>query len=378
MKTFTQLFLANWREFARDRMALFFTFAFPLIFIVLFGLLFGGNDSIEATVGIALNDQGPIGEQFVAQLEAVTSQPPAENSTENPYNGLEFVRGTQAELEQQLRAGDITALLVVPAGLSTAVQAQQTAPPLELQVDQSSQVTSPVLQGLIGGLLDSFDRQLTQTQPVLQMQVKPVLSDSLRGIDFLLPGILAMSIMQLGLFATAQPLIAMRTQGILKRLGATPLSRTALLLAYIALRIVIAFLQTVIIIAVGVWLFDVSIVGNWLQVFGYILLGTAMFIAIGFFIAAISRTEESGNAITNMINFPMLFLSGVFFPVDGLPDYLLLIVNAIPLTYTVDALRQAMIDAPPTYSATTNIAVQAAWFAVMSLLAVRFFKWDTR
>jgi ABC-2 type transport system permease protein len=103
-----------------------------------------------------------------------------------------------------------------------------------------------------------------------------------------------------------------------------------------------------------------------------------MFIAIGFFIAAVSRTEESGTAITNLVNFPMLFLSGVFFQVTGMPSYLQPIIKAMPLTYTVDALKQTMIGAPPVNGQLINLGVQLAWLVAMTVLAVRFFKWDAR
>jgi ABC-2 type transport system permease protein len=249
---------------------------------------------------------------------------------------------------------------------------------IELLVDQSQQSTAPFLQGLIGGIVDQVDRTITGSPPVLQLEVTPVLSENLDAIDFLVPGILAMSIMNLGLFATAQPLISLRTQGVLKRLGATPLPRSTLLAAYIAWRLTIAVLQTALIVGIGVVLFDVAMVGNWLAFSGWVLLGTLAFIAIGFFVAAIARTEESGIALVNLINFPMLFLSGVFFPVESLPGFLAPVVRALPLTYVADALRQTMLDAPPVNPQWINLTVQLAWLVAMAALAIRFFRWEPR
>jgi ABC-2 type transport system permease protein len=140
-----------------------------------------------------------------------------------------------------------------------------------------------------------------------------------------------MSIMNLGLFATAQPLIALRTQGVLKRLGATPLPPSTLLAAYVALRLTTALVQTTLIVGIGVVAFDVAMLGNWLMLAGWVMLGALTFIAIGFFVAAIARTEESGTAFINLVNLPMLVLSGVFFPVSSLPDFLRPLVRAMPL-----------------------------------------------
>jgi ABC-2 type transport system permease protein len=261
--------------------------------------------------------------------------------------------------------------------LSGAVSGGEQAS-VELLVDQSQQPSAPYLQGIVGGIVDQVDRSITGSQPVLQLDVAPVLAEGLSAIDFLVPGILAMSILNLGLFATAQPLISLRTQGVLKRLGATPLPRPTLLAANIAWRLTIAVLQTALIVGLGVVLFDVAMVGSWLAFIGWVLLGTLAFIAIGFFVAAIARTEESGIALVNLINFPMLFLSGVFFPVETLPGFLAPIVRALPLTYVVDALRQTMLDAPPVNPQWINLVVQVAWLVVMAALAIRFFRWEPR
>jgi len=377
LKTLKELYLANLREFSRDGMALFFTVAFPVLFILLFGMLFRNPGKFDDTVGIVLEDQGPVGGQIAAVLEALPAGQPGQDVKNNPFEKLTFERGSQADLADKLQKGDIQALVIIPAGTSDAAAAGQPTD-IQLQVDQSSQVFAPFIQGVLESVVKQADPVAGQVQPTLNVAVRPVLAASLKAIDYLIPGILAMSIMQLGLFATAQPLIALRTQGVLKRLGATPLPRSTLLVAYVALRLTIALVQMAIIVGVGIVVFDVSMVGNWFALVGWMMLGSLMFIAIGFFIAAISKTEESGNAITNLVNFPMLFLTGIFFPISGLPTLIQPIIKALPLTYTVDALKQTMIGAPPINAPIVNFGVQAFWLVAMTGLAIRYFKWDTR
>jgi ABC-2 type transport system permease protein len=377
LKTLKELYLANLREFSRDGMALFFTVAFPVLFILLFGMLFRNPGKFDDTVGIALEDQGPVGGQIAAILESLPAGQPGEDVEKNPFEKMKFERGTQADLADKLQKGDIQALVIIPAGTSAAAAAGQPTK-IQLQVDQSSQVFAPMIRGVMESVIKQADPVAGKVQPTLNLEVKPVTAASLKPIDYLIPGILAMSIMQLGLFATAQPLIALRTQGVLKRLGATPLPRSTLLVAYVALRLTIALLQLGIIVGVGMLVFGVAMVGNWFALLGWMLLGSLMFIAIGFFIASIAKTEESGNAITNLVNFPMLFLTGIFFPVTGLPTLIQPIIKALPLTYTVDALKQTMIGAPPINAPIVNFGVQAVWLLAMTGLAIRYFKWDSR
>ena len=273
--------------------------------------------------------------------------------------------------------GELDAVVVIPDGTTAAVTKGRRAA-VQLLVDPSQQSTAPLLQSIVAGIVDSTDRRVSRSQPVLTLQTKPVLAGSLRPIDYLIPGMLAMSIMNLGLLATAQPLIALRTQGVLRRLRATPLPISTLLAAYVALRLTTAGIQTALIVGIGVQVFDVAMLGNWLAFLGWVLLGTVTFIAIGFFVAAIARSEESGTTLTNLISLPMLFLSGVFFPVTSLPDFLAPVVRALPLTYVADALRQTMISAPPVNAQWLNLSVQVAWLVLMSALAMRFFKWEAR
>ena len=184
--------------------------------------------------------------------------------------------------------------------------------------------------------------------------------------------------MQLGLLATAQPLVALRVQGVLKRLRATPLPRTTLLTAYVAFRLTIALFQTMFSVALGRYAFKVAMVGSWWQFSGWVLLGTLVFLSIGFFMAAVSKNEESCTAIGFVLNLPMILLSGVFFPVNHLSRVWDYIIMLVPLNYLADAMRTTMVDAPPLHSATTNALVLGSWVVVMTALAVRFFSWESR
>ena len=377
MNAFSELYLANLREFSRDRTALFFTVAFPVLFILMFGLVFSRGSRLEANVGLVLEDQGAVAQQLATALESLPRGQPGQQPAENPYAELSFERGDRTALQGKLRRGDLHALVIVPIDTTAAVLNGQPGA-VVLEVEQSQQSIAAFLQGVVGSIVERTDRLLTKRQPVLDLEIKPALGVSLRPIDYLIPGMLAMSMMNLGLFATAQPLIALRTQGVLKRLGATPLPRSTLLAAYVALRLTIAVLQAALIVSIGVLLFDVAMLGSWLAFAGWVLLGTLTFISVGFFVAATARTEESGTALTNLISFPMLFLSGVFFPVTALPDFLRPVVRALPLTYVADALRQTMLSAPPINAQWVNLGLQVVWLVAMTGLAIRFFKWEAR
>ncbi len=424
MRALRKLYRANLTEFLSNKRALFLTIAFPVLFICIFGAVFTNQDKADATVGIAVEDaDDAIGKQIAHALDqAIKGDVDHDGSItttereKNPFSELTFKQGERSALIDQLRAGQLDAVIFIPAGLSKAAadakqreiaasaellrsrqppssgdfpppgvdagdHVRDPAPPathIVLTIDPARQLLRPVLEDLLTHILDAVQAGVSGQPQLLDVKTESVQARELRTIDYLLPGILALSIMQLGLFATAQPLVALRVQGVLKRLSATPLPRATLLTAYIAFRLTIALFQTALTVLIGRYAFKVAMVGSWWQFGGWIFLGTLVFLSIGFFMAAVSKNEESCIAMGNIINLPMILLSGVFFPVNHLSRVFDFIIPLVPLNYLGDALRQTMVEAPPIHTATTNALVLGAWVLVMTVLAVRFFSWESR
>jgi ABC-2 type transport system permease protein len=361
MKTFFTLYFSNLKEFSRNRFAMFWTIAFPVFFMLLFGVIFSGGGDSSYRIGVAVEDPGRIGSALVQAFQNVDI--------------LEVTEGSPDDLLAKLKHGDLNAVVVVPDGVSAAVMSGKTAD-IEVDYDPSNQVTSQILLTVVEKVLGGVEQGLAGRTALLAVQTETITATSLRTIDFLVPGILAMAIMQLGLFATAPPLVQMREQQVLRRLGATPLSRTMLLAAQVALRITIGLVQTALIILVGALVFQVQIVGNLLFLAGFVVLGALSFVCLGYFISTWGKTQEGVNGASQFINFPMMFLSGLFFPVDSMPHWIRPVVDAMPLTYLADAFRQIMVGAAPLHPLGTDLLVLLVWLLICAVLAVKFFRWE--
>jgi len=235
----------------------------------------------------------------------------------------------------------------------------------------SQQVVLPIVRQVV----DGFDRVIAGAPPLIQVENRPLQSRHLRAIDYLVPGILAMALMQLGIFAAA-PLVVDRQNRVLKRLGATPLRRSTLVISTVIFRLLIAVGQAALIIAVARLVFHVPMLGNWFFLVGVILLGTLTFLSLGFLMSAFAKTEETVMPMLMVVQFPMMFLSGIFFPVDMMPEFMRPILNAMPLTYLGDSLRQIMVGASALHPHYVNLAVLGGWFLVCLIGAVRFFRWE--
>lgn len=363
MSTVLSLYVANLKEFVRDRAAIFWTLAFPIVFIVLFGGIFSAGGSPSYNVGLVNQDNGPVGAGLADVFQHKVK--PFKVTTSDYDHAI-----------ADLKKGTLDFVIVLPTGLSQTVESHHTAQVQFYSDPSKNQTTSQIQLTIVQQVLAVYNQQATQTVPPLALATNSINTHVVRTIDYLMPGILAMSLMQLGLFGTATPLVSLREEGVLRRLGATPLPRWQLLVGQVMLRLTIAIAQAALIIGISMAAFHVQIQGSMLALAGLVVVGAITFIAMGYLIASLARTVESASGISSAINFPMMFLSGIFFPLALLPAFLAPVVRAMPLTYLADAFRQISIGSAPTFPMWVDVAVLGAWGVVCTALAARFFKWE--
>lgn len=366
MRSFTSLYLATVREFTRDKTALFWTIAFPVMFILIFGVIFSGTGSISFDIGL-VNEDGASSARLVDSFKQI--------------DAFKIKEGTRDDELKALKDGKRSAVIIIPTGTGQAI-GQSSAPNsagalLDVFYDPANQNTSQIVLNIIDKVVAGMNEGITGVTPALSIQTESVRANKLRDIDYLLPGVLAMSLMQLGLFGTAGTLVSLREKQVLRRMGATPLSKTTLLASQIVFRLTTALVQTAILVTVGAVAFDVHIImANVLSILGVVLLGATVFITFGYFLSGLAKTEEAVQGIISLPNFLFMFLSGIFFPIEIMPGWVRPVVDVIPLTYLGDALRATMIEAGSSFSMARNLGVLAVWLLACGVLAVRFFRWE--
>ena len=360
MRAYLTLSRANLREFLRDRAAVFWTIAFPILFVVVFGLIFGREGGQSYNVGLVNQDASP-------QAAIVTE-------TLGGMDVFEISAGDEAAEVQRLRDGERRAVIVIPKGFGAAIDAGAPVP-VDVSFDPSQQTTSQVVVPVIERALEVADRNISNTRPVVFASFSTLQSERLSTLDFIIPGIVAMSVMNAGIFGAVN-LVSLRERRVLRRLQATPLSRFTLVGADVTIRVVVVFVQAAMLIAIGHLAFGVKLLGNLPALAGVLALGALAFLAIGFFLGAFAKTEQGFFPLAQVFTFPMMFLSGVFFPVEAMPEWLRPLINLLPLTYLGDAVRQLMTGGAPLYPMALNLGVMAAFLAVFFALAVRFFKFE--
>jgi ABC-2 type transport system permease protein len=369
MKALVTLARANILSFVRDRTALFWTLAFPIIFILLFGAIFSGDRTTIYRIGWADQDGSAASAKLRESFGHVSL--------------LQLKDDTIEASRDAMQKGDLQGIVVIPAGfgaaLATSMQTTAAAAgspiQLELFTDPSQQTSSTTIRQVVSQVIASLNVTLTGRQPLLAVADRTIQTQDLTNAAFLVPGILGMALMQLGVFG-AIPLVAQREKLILKRLGATPLPRWTLVASNVVLRLIIGLVQAILIIGIGVAVFGVTVLGNLALMAGIVVLGALAFISIGYVVASFARTEESANGIVQVIQFPMMFLSGVFFPLELMPNLLRPVAVVLPLTYLGDALRQVMVGGSAFAPLAVDLAVLAVWLVACLGIAARFFRWE--
>jgi ABC-2 type transport system permease protein len=363
MQALLALTVANIKSYLRDRAALFWTLAFPLIFIFLFGFIFQESGQSRLTLGWVDEDGSPAAIQL---REAFTAQ-----------EGTEIVAAPKDDALAQMREGNVDGVILVPAGygeaIATAGGGGGGPAPVTVYTDPSrSNLVAAVYQSVqaVFGAVNLGDRP-----PLVVPQPETLQTENLNFISYFVPSMLGLSVMQVGIFA-AIPLVADREKLILKRLAATPLRRWQLVGSNVLMRLLIAMIQAVIIVAVGVFAFGVEVTGSIAAVAGFVVLGALAFLALGYVVASFAGTEDAANGITSVVQFPMMFLSGTFFPINEMPDILQGIARVIPLTYLSDALRQVMVSGAAFAPLWLCAAVLVGWLVVCFGIAAVKFRWQ--
>jgi ABC-2 type transport system permease protein len=361
MNTLLRLTVANMKGLVRDRAALFWTFFFPVMFVLLFGVLFSGSGDSKVSVGFVDQDGGS--PASIGLRQAFTS-----------VSLLDLKVGTYEEEKAAMQRGDVSAVIVIPQGTAAAIAAK-TPVALQIYTDPSKSQTAQVVQGIAVQIANGFNLQLAGGSAVLTIDQRTLQSNNLGNVAYLVPSILAMALMQLGVFA-AVPLVQQREKGILKRMGATPLARWKLVASNILLRLVVAAIDGVLILGIGIALFNVQIVGNVLEMAGFVFLGAGAFLALGFMLASFLKTEEQATGVVQVVQMPLMFLSGIFFPFDFMPEFLRTIARFLPLTYLGDALRQSMVNGTQVAPIGLDALILAGWLVVCLAVAARSFRWE--
>lgn len=345
MRAWRSLSSAMFKELLADRSALFFYFLFPLMFLVLFGLLFGNPDVGRVKVGVS--GSGVMVESLPSKVFEV-----------HRYDDFD-------DAVQAARDGDVTAAI------------RQDGDRVEVRYTQTDQVAAGTVQGVVSSVLGQANLRATGQPPRFELDMRQVEDRSFAPIQYLTSGLLAWGVAMSAAFGAAMNLVTWRKNGVLRRLRLSPVHPSAVVGARIGVSLVVALVQAALFIGVAVTPpFGLQLRGQWWLLVPLLVAGTLAFMSIGLLIGSFSRTVEAASAAVNLVVLPMAFLSGVFFPIDTMPEALQKLSWVFPMRHLSAGMLDVVVrDGGPT-QIIAPLAVLLGFAAVITLIATRVFSWD--
>ena len=361
--------LANLKMMARNRQGLFWALVFPLLLVVVFGLIdFRG----VTPTGLAVADYsgGPRAEMLGERLEGIAFLEPEALALDVP--------GAVADARQRLTDGDLGYLLLIPRGLDdpAAENSSGATEPVVLVYATRNPERNQLVEGAIHSLVIELRSGGQPVLPERLVESEVIKTPEVDYFDTVLLGLLGLGIMTNSIISIAVRISTYRNQAVLKRLLATPLPVWKFFAGEIIAHLLLAMVQALIILAVGVFVFGGDIHGSLGWVLLIVLLGTVVFLNIGFILSAWARSPAAASGMGNAIALPMMFLAGTFFSTASLPWLLPYAAQVLPLTPMLDALREVAINSAPLWETWPQLAAMGAWAVATAVLAVRVFRFS--
>jgi ABC-2 type transport system permease protein len=369
--------VADFKAFFRDRQAMFWTFFFPIMFMVLLGVVFGNAQVIDLKVGVIDDDHTFASAALISQIDGLEHMEVIWfNSTDG--SNASAMAAARAALDK----GDLAIYLVLPHGYQDTVVAaannSSSTPAINIPVyfakdnTGNGQVALTILSTVIG----QVNFAVLNEHPVVGLVGQEVQVSRGRYIDYLVPGILAMNIMFSGIFNLAVVMTSMRQKGILRRLKVTPVPKSAILAALITTRMIIIFVSMLLILAVGVFMFGVEFRGNFALLVLLVVVGSLSFTTFGFAVSAYAKTVESAESIANVVAMPMMFMGDVFLPVANMPAFIQPIASALPLSFLGKGMREVALNGGGIVEVAVPLLAVVAYGLVGFVIAIKLFKWE--
>ena len=355
--------MASIRMYFRNAGAVFFTLLIPIMLVLIFGMV--DFDKLGSTfeVGLVNASGSELSREFVAGLKRIEA--------------LKLTELSEPEANQKLSKGKIDLAVFIPAdfGKKDAVGKMLPASMSAFYSEANPQKGRPAGM-ILSQIVSEMNRKILGVPEVIALKVAGVKTSSGGFFSFLFPGIVAMSIMQLGIFSVAFAFVAYKNNGVLRRLQATPAHPVHFILGQATARLLIGELQVVLLIALAVLVFHLHLAGNLRDFFILATLGVLVFLSFGFAVAGWARDEKQAAPLANLISFPMMFLSGLFFPRENFPAWLHGLTNVLPLTYLADGLRRIAGEGASLWAVRGDLLGLGLWGIFGFVMAVWLFRWE--
>ena len=371
-------------ELFRNRLGLVLLIVMPLFMMVMVGFIYPSNGSTLNNLPIGLvnedssyNNSTIPSQTFIMGLQTFNTQ----------TNMLKLSNvSTVDDIKAMVQRGELNGGIIIPSNFSESIMTGQQGA-LIIVSDQSNPQVSATVQAALSAVFDQMGTQLAiqKVQPLnatnplaivkpYNVQTQGIVSGTPSYFDFIAPGIMAMTVMMSVMTGLPVAISQEKEIGTMDGMMVAPINRLSIILGKTLGQVARGLIQGIIILVLAVGLFGVTIQGSIFLVFGLLLLGIFAFVGLGIVITSFTKDQETAQMLMMTIMFPMMFLSGIFFPIQQMPWFMQTISKFLPLTYASDALRKVMVLGAGIPAISTELIILIAFGAVLTAIAVPVFR----
>lgn len=352
---------ASLKAIFRSPSAVIFSFAFPMVFILVFGFIGGGGG---INVRIAFDSKT----DTTAPLYSVVKNIP----------GIRIIQKEEKELIEDLEKGRMTAIVNIQKSKDTLSNYTVSFKSSGAVNPQNLQVLRSIFESIIKQA-DEIAYPNRKTVAVIDRDVEKIPGRIYRTIDFILPGQLGFSLMSAGVFGVAFIFFNLRQTLVLKRFFATPIKRSYIVLGEGLSRVIFQLITAVVILLAGHYFFKFTLIHGFITFLELLVLsfiGLLVFMGFGFVVSGVAKNESVIPPLANLFTLPQFLLAGTFFSIDNFPSWLQPICKVLPLTHMNDAMRNIAFEGAHLTDCGQQLGVLAIWGVIAYVLAVKAFKWE--
>ncbi len=326
---------ASFKQWIRSKGTVFWTILFPILLILIFGSIFSGTGETSYDLVVQNQDNTPHSTMFLEQLE---------NTSMITIKEIEPSDNITSYMKDQ----DISSGIIIPDSFGAAIEQASSntsmTSMLTFYFDPAKQTTTSIVQTIVSSTLQEYNLAVSGGRHILTMQQEETIGDEFDFIDYFVPGMIGFTIMTSCIYGSIERNTKFRKDGILRKMQTMPISQMDWILSKMLFMLFLSFLSTSVILLVGILVWGLNI---HITIFAFIIIiaTSLLFSGMGMIIGRFVKEEETADMAGGAITFPMMFLSGTFFPFEQMPSYLQLIAQGLPLYYVNEALRNTMIYA---------------------------------
>lgn len=365
-KLFTVFIFAklNTKRFFRDRLAIFFTVLFPLIFLFVFGGIFGGNTAPKFNVAVINQSSTPFSEEYIETLRGTG------------FLDISSVNESKDMVIEKMNKSQLDGALILSENFGEVGAGGYPEGDVQLLYTQNNEQATRTLEAALTAVNQEINSQFVPSVTPITVSTATTNSDSLTAFDYTFAGLLGFAIIGLGIFGPVNVFPELKKQGILRRLSTTPLRVWQYFVSTVASQTVIGLMTMAILFAVAITVFDLEVVGNIFALVFFLTISIMMILGIGLAIGGWAKNERQAAPLSNIIVFPMLFLSGTFFPRYIMPDWLQTISTYLPLTPVIEGIRLISTEGKTLVQVAPQVALIGIWGIIIYVIAIRLFRWE--